>query len=419
MTKIAVNKRKIINDPVHGFISFPYDINFQLIEHPLIQRLRRIRQLGLTNFVYPGANHSRFQHALGSAYLMGQAIEVIRSKGHPVSNEEEEGAINAMLLHDVGHGPFSHSLESSIISGMEHESLSLQFMKQLNKEFEGGLQMAIDIFTNTHPRKFLHQLVSGQLDMDRMDYLKRDSFFTGVTEGVIGSERIIKMLNISGDELVVDSKGIYSTEKFLIARRLMFWQVYLHKTVVSAENLLIRSLQRAKYLSRQGHELMASPALKYFLSLKEGAAGVYAETPPEVLGIFQQLDDTDIISALKLWAGDEDKVLSLLCSSLINRRLFKIEISREKFSEDRVQEIRSELMKKYQLKPEESEYLVHTGILTNNTYNFDDERIKLMKKEGTILDITEASDIFNLNALSQPVQKYFLTYPKEIHSHQY
>ena len=416
MTKIAVNKRKIINDPVYGFISFPYESNFRLIEHPLVQRLRRIRQLGLTNFVYPGANHTRFQHVLGAGYLMTQAIQVIRSKGHHITEEEAEAVINAILLHDLGHGPFSHSLEHSIIEGINHEELSLLLMKYLDKEFSGELEMAIGIFTGQYPKKFLHQLVSGQLDMDRLDYLKRDSFFTGVTEGVIGSDRIIKMLNVHNDNLVVDIKGIYSIEKFLIARRLMYWQVYLHKTVVSAENLLIMMLKRAKELSLAGEDLFAGPALKYFLQNIINGDDFKSSNGSYILQLFAELDDSDIISASKIWSKHKDPVLSFLCMSLINRRLFRVELKKTPFPKNRISELKKLLTEKYSFTDKENNYLIHTGELLNYTYNSLDENIKIMKKDGEILDITDASDIFDLNALSRKVKKYYLTYPKELGS---
>ncbi|MBE0653638.1 MAG: HD domain-containing protein [Bacteroidales bacterium] len=414
LSKIAANKRKIINDPVYGFISFPYESNFDLIEHPYFQRLRRIRQLGLTNFVYPGANHTRFQHALGAGYLMTQAIQVIRSKEHEITEEEAEAAINAILLHDMGHGPFSHSLENSIIEGITHEELSLLFMHQLNEEFNGQLTMSIDIFVNRYPKKFLHQLVAGQLDMDRLDYLKRDSFFTGVTEGVIGSDRIIKMLNIKDDNLVVDIKGIYSIEKFLVARRLMYWQVYLHKAVVSAEKLLIMILKRAKEISLRGENLFASPALSYFLKNTSVVENFKAGNSGKLLELFSQLDDTDIISASKQWMHHDDRILSFLCNAFINRRLFRLELRNKPFEAEVVAGLRGKLHQIFSFSEEESGYFVHAGELSNEAYNTMDERISIMKKNGETMDITEASDIFDLAALSKKVKKYYLTYPKDL-----
>ena len=414
MSKIAANKRKIINDPVYGFISFPYQSNFRLIEHPYLQRLRRIRQLGMTNFVYPGANHSRFQHALGAGYLMTQAIQIIQSKGHEITEDEAEAVINAILLHDIGHGPFSHSLENSIIEDINHEELSLLFMEKLNNELDGKLERAIKIYTNNYPKKFLHQLVTGQLDMDRLDYLKRDSFFTGVTEGVIGSDRIIKMLNVSNDELVVDIKGIYSIEKFLIARRLMYWQVYLHKTVVSAENLLIMMLKRAKELRIKGEELFAPPSLDFFLKNKLQRNDFRNESRNEILDRFAGLDDADIICAAKQWANIKDPVLSYLCKSFVNRHLPRTEISKKPFEKSRIEELEQRLIDQLNIEEKYRHYFIHTGELTNNLYSSFDEKIKILKKNGDIQEITEASDLFDLRALSIPVKKYYLTYPKEL-----
>lgn len=414
MAKIAANKRKIINDPVYGFISYPFESNFRLIEHPFLQRLRRVRQLGMTNFVYPGANHTRFQHTLGAAYLMTQAIQVIQSKGHKITLEEAEAVINAILMHDIGHGPFSHSLEKSIIEGINHEELSLLFMRKLNEEFGQSLKLAIDIYTNNYPKKFLHQLVSGQLDMDRLDYLKRDSFFTGVTEGVIGSDRIIKMLNVSEDELVIDIKGIYSIEKFLIARRLMYWQVYLHKTVVSAENLLIMILKRARELRMNGQKLFASPSLDFFLHQKISHKDFLKDPENRIIGFFSELDDSDIMSAAKVWCHNEDQVLSHLCRSLINRRLFRLEISKKPFTGDKIEHLKKRLVRKIGINEENSHYFIQSGELTNNMYSSFDDKIKIIRKNGQTQDIAEASDLFDLKALSIPVKKYYLTYPKEL-----
>lgn len=399
---------------MYGFISFPYESNFQLVEHPYFQRLRRIRQLGLTNFVYPGANHTRFQHALGAGYLMTQAIQVIRSKEHEITEEEAEAVINAILLHDIGHGPFSHALENSIIEGITHEELSLMFMHQLNKEFDGQLTMALDIFADRYPKKFLHQLVAGQLDMDRLDYLKRDSFFTGVTEGVIGSDRIIKMLNIKDDNLVVDIKGIYSIEKFIVARRLMYWQVYLHKTVVSAEKLLIQILKRAKELSLKGENLFASPALHFFLSNEPDAKNLDKTNTLKLLELFSQLDDTDIILSSKQWMNHDDKILSFLCRSFINRKLFRLELRNKPFEEFVLEDLKKNLYQNQGFSSEESNYFVLTGEISNEAYNSLDETIRIMKKTGETMEITEASDIFDLAALSKTVRKYYLMYPKEL-----
>ncbi|TFG90786.1 MAG: HD domain-containing protein [Candidatus Atribacteria bacterium] len=400
----STNKLKIINDPVYGFIKIPYDIVFDLIEHPLFQRLRRIRQLGLTHFVYPGANHSRFQHAVGAMHLMGLAIEVIRSKGHIISDEEARAVTIAILLHDIGHGPFSHSLEHSLIKNTSHEEISLMYMEQLNKEFRGELSMAIAIFRNNYHKKFLHQLVSSQLDMDRLDYLKRDSFFTGVTEGVIGSDRIIKMLNVLNDQLVVEEKGIYSIEKFLIARRLMYWQVYLHRTVVASEQLLVMMLKRAQALTSGGVKLFATPALTYFLQEHKHIS----------LELFAQLDDNDIITSAKVWCNNSDLVLSMLADGLVNRKLFSVELDNKPFRADRVTEIRNSVADILSISPEEAEYLVVSDSVSNYAYSNMDDRITIMDKSGNRRDIAEASDILNISVLSKNVRKYFLCQPRLI-----
>ena len=400
----STNKLKIINDPVYGFIKIPYDLVFDLIEHPLFQRLRRIRQLGLTHFVYPGANHTRFQHAVGAMHLMGLAIEVIRSKGHAISEQEAMAVTIAILLHDIGHGPFSHSLEHSLIKNTTHEEISLLFMEQLNIEFQGELDMAIEIFRNRYPKKFLHQLVSSQLDMDRLDYLKRDSFFTGVTEGVIGSDRIIKMLNVLNDQLVVEEKGIYSIEKFLIARRLMYWQVYLHRTVVASEQLLILMLKRAQALASGGEKLFATPALTHFLQ----------EQTQVSLEQFALLDDNDILTSAKVWCNNSDRVLSMLANGLVNRKLFSVELDNQPFSADRVAKIRDSVAEKLSMSPEEAEYLVVSDSISNYAYSDMDDRITIMDKHGNTCDIAEASDILNISVLSKTVRKYFLCYPRFI-----
>lgn len=400
----TTNKQKIINDPVYGFIKIPFDLAFDLIEHPLFQRLRRIRQLGLTNFVYPGANHTRFQHAIGAMHLMGQAIEVIRSKGHAINEEEARAVTIAILLHDIGHGPFSHSLENSLFNNTPHEQISLMFMEELNREFQGKLTLAIEIFRNGYHKHFLHQLVSSQLDMDRLDYLKRDSFFTGVTEGVIGSDRIIKMLNVLNDQLVVDEKGIYSIEKFLIARRLMYWQVYLHRTVVASEQILILMLKRARDLSKRGERLFATPALSYFLQ----------EEPALSTEQFARLDDDDIMASAKVWCNNSDRVLSMLSNGLVNRKLFSVELNSQPFHAERVTNIRKQVMEKISLSPRETEYLVVSDSISNYAYSNMDDRITIMDKQGAARDIAEASDILNISVLSKTVRKYFLCYPRFI-----
>jgi len=404
----STNKLKIINDPVYGFIKIPYDLVYDLIETPLFQRMRRIRQLGLTNFVYPGANHTRFQHAVGAMHLMGQAIEVIRSKGHPINDEEARAVTIAILLHDIGHGPFSHSLEHSLIKNTTHEEISLLMMEQLNEQFNGELNMAIEIFRNRYPKKFLHQLVSSQLDMDRLDYLKRDSFFTGVTEGVIGSDRIIKMLNVLDDQLVVDEKGIYSIEKFLIARRLMYWQVYLHRTVVASEQVLVMMLKRAQALTSGGENLFATPALQHFLQ----------EHNQISLEQFSLLDDVDILASAKVWCNISDTVLSMLANGLVNRKLFSVELDNQPFNPDRVAEIRSRVRNELSLTTAETEYLVVSDSVSNYAYSNMDDRITILDKHGNTRDIAEASDILNISVLSKTVRKYFLCYPRFIYENE-
>jgi HD superfamily phosphohydrolase len=337
------NKKKIINDPVYGFISIPGDFVFDIIEHPWFQRLRNIKQLGLTSFVYPGANHSRFQHGIGALHLMELAINTLRNKGVQISDDEEEAVNIAILLHDAGHGPFSHALEKSIINGISHEDMSLLIMKKLNEEFHGRLELALKIFTGTYNRKFFHELISGQMDMDRLDYLRRDSFFTGVIEGSVGSDRIIRMLNVVDDSLVIDEKGIYSLEKFLIARRLMYWQVYMHKTVLSSESLLVKTLKRAKELARKGLDLYATPSLRFFLYNNIGYSDLTEEgnfTPGLVASNFTRLDDTDILVSAKYWIDDSDIILSDLSRRLLQRDLFAIELQNEPFPDERVGKLR-------------------------------------------------------------------------------
>ncbi len=414
MNEIPLNKQKIINDPVYGFIGLPFEIVFDLFEHPYFQRLRRIRQLGLTHYVYPGANHTRFQHALGAAHLMNSAIEIIRSKGHEITNEEAEAVSIAILLHDIGHGPFSHALENSIIEGTSHENLSLLFMHRLNNIYSGRLDLAIQIFQNKYHKNFLHQLVSSQLDMDRLDYLRRDSYFTGVTEGIVGSDRIIKMLNVKDDQLVIDIKGIYSIEKFLVSRRLMYWQVYFHKTVIASENLLVQVLKRAKYLSEKGENLFASTALSFFLKNKVKAKQFDQTGPVDVLDIFSRLDDNDIMVSAKEWMNHKDKVLSMLSTMMINRKLFKIEMKNKAFDSGKVSKIRDYLALYFNLSAEDTSYLVMEGSISNYAYNSLDDNIKIMLKNGECHDISDVSDMLNVTVLSRTVKKHFLCYPKGI-----
>ena len=409
---ININKKKILNDPIYGFITVPYDIIFDLIEHPYFQRLRRIKQLGLTDLVYPGALHTRFHHAIGAMHLMGQAIEVIRSKGHEISEEEALGATIAILLHDIGHGPFSHALEHSIVDGISHEELSTLFMDDLNKEFDGQLDLALSIFRNTYHKKFLHQLVSSQLDMDRLDYLKRDSFYSGVSEGVISTERIIRMLNVVNDELAIEEKGIYSIEKFIIARRLMYWQVYLHKTVLAAENLLVKILQRAKELANDKVELFCTPALKEFLYQHHNLKSF--QDNKSLLVTFSKLDDYDIFSSIKVWQEHDDPVLSILCKMMVNRKLFKIQLQRTKFSTKEIEQTIAKASKILPFDYKELSYFVFQDSIINNAYNPKMDKINILLKNGEVLDITEAGDNFNIRSLSQPVKKHFLCFPKQI-----
>jgi len=403
------NKKKLVNDPVYGFIAIPDDLIFDIIQHPYFQRLRRISQLGLTNLVYPGALHTRFHHALGAMHLMTIAIATIRRKGHEITLEEERGVLIAILLHDIGHGPFSHTLEYDIVNKVSHEDISSFFIERISIAFDGKLDLALLIFKNNYHKKFLYQLVSSQLDMDRLDYLNRDSFYTGVSEGKIGSDRIIEMLNVHEGNLVLEEKGIYSIEKFIVARRLMYWQVYLHKTVTASELMLIKIMQRAKELSAQNVELFASPAFQFFL--KNAITKEDFQNNPKVLEQFAQMDDYDILGAVKVWQNHSDKILSFLCKRLINRELFKIELSKEPFSEERIQLECENVKAKYDLNNEELSYFVYSEKRSNNAYNKKYQKINIMMKNGEIIDISQASDNLNISALSQPVAKYCLCYP--------
>lgn len=404
------NKKKIINDPVYGFISLPHEIIFDILEHPYLQRLRRIQQLGLSHLVYPGANHTRFHHVLGAMHLMMQAVTSIRRKGHPISEEEERAVCLAILLHDIGHGPFSHALEYDIVCGVSHEKISGFFISELSVEYGHDLEIALQIFNNTYHRPFLHELVSSQLDMDRLDYLNRDSFYSGVSEGVIGSERLIEMLNVHNGHLVLEEKGIYSVEKFIVARRLMYWQVYLHKTVVAAEFMLIHALRRAKELTASGHELFASPSLRFFLS--QDIRAEHFEQDPMVLTHFSRLDDYDIWGAIKVWQYAPDYILASICSGLVNRQLFKIEISKTPFSAERIAKERSRVQSEHHLSEQELSYFIYSDVLTNKAYNEDKHNINLLHKDGTISELSKASDNLNISALATPVEKYFLCYPR-------
>ncbi|MGI4806330.1 MAG: HD domain-containing protein [Janthinobacterium lividum] len=408
-----MNKKKIINDPVYGFITIPTELIFDLVEHRYFQRLRYIKQLGMTHLVYPGALHTRFHHALGAMHLMGLAVETLRSKSIEISAEEEEAVEIAILLHDIGHGPFSHALENTLVKGVSHEMISRLLMDRLNVEFGGKLTMAIAVFNDTYRKHFLHQLVSGQLDIDRMDYLNRDSFFTGVSEGVISFDRILKMLNVVDDHIVVEEKGIYSVEKFLIARRLMYWQVYLHKTVISAEMLLVKILERSRLLALNGFDLFATPALAHFLYksvLKEAFIN-----DPKHLDAFVNLDDTDILSAVKVWINHSDFILSDLCARFINRNLYRVELTNMPPDLDQTVILKQLAIQKLGLLDEkDASYYVFTDRVVNDAYKFGDENIRILLKNGEVQDIADASDNSNLISLSKRVVKYVLCVIKDL-----
>jgi HD superfamily phosphohydrolase len=407
-----LNKRKIINDPVYGLITIPNKLVFEIIEHPWFQRLRRILQLGLTHYVYPSAVHTRYQHALGAMHLMTQALDVLRSKGIFISSDEEEGVLCAILLHDIGHGPYSHTLEQTLVKGLSHEDLSLMMMDALNEFLGHRLDTANKIFRNDHPKKFLHQLVSSQLDMDRLDYLSRDSFFTGVAEGVINTDRIIKMLTVVNDQLVVEGKGIYSIEKFIISRRLMYWQVYLHKTVIAAEFMLVNILKRAKELASEDIPLFSSPVLHLFLYSNVKIENFLEER--KWIEDFARLDDYDILSAIKVWMMHSDPVLSWLCKSLVDRHLYKVEIQNEPFDTGYVASLKDKTAAQFHLSEEEIEYFLVEGTLTNNAYNPKHDKIRIQFRNKELIDISEASDQLNISVLSTPVNKYLLCYPKNL-----
>lgn len=403
------NKLKIFNDPIYGFITIPNALIFDLIEHRYFQRLRRISQMGMSYLVYPGAHHTRFHHALGCMHLMQKAVNVLRFKGVTISEDEENALYIAILLHDIGHGPFSHAMEHSIVNGVSHEAISLRFMEKLNAEFNSSLTLSIQIFKGEYHRKFMCQLISSQLDMDRADYLKRDSFYTGVAEGNINSERIITMLNVVDEELVIEEKGIYSVEKFLVARRLMYWQVYLHKTSLVAEQLLTRMLKRAKELVNNGVELKASRALSYFLNNEVSLDNFNNDT----LEIFSKLDDYDIISAMKEWQTHDDFVLRNLSDMIINRDLLKIKLKNKKIKKEELQKHTEALINKYKITKHEADYFVFMGDISNQAYQLKNQHINILLKTGKIEDIVKASDQLNLKALSKTVTKYYICYPKD------
>jgi len=405
-------KTKVINDPVYGFITLPSGFLFDIVQHPFFQRLRRINQLGLTSFVYPGAVHTRFHHALGAMHLMSLALESIRSKGHVITEEEYEATLAAILLHDLGHGPFSHLLEHSLLHKTSHESISLLLMQQMNKDFGNKLALTVSVFEGTYHKKFLHELVSSQLDIDRLDYLNRDAYFTGVKEGAVGAERIIKMLDVADDKIVVEEKGIYSVENFLNTRRFMYWQIYFHKTTISAEVMLIQLIKRAGHLLQRGVELPASKPLLYFLTNKPSHVDLSASK--EALMNFARLDDYDIWTSVKLWADSEDKVLNDLSNRLLHRQLFKVELANESFGSQRVGHIRSAIASQLELGNEELAYFLVEGEASNAAYVSSSQHIMILKKNGDLQDIAEASELPNIKAISKIVKKFYLCYPKNV-----
>jgi hypothetical protein len=407
-----MEKYKIINDPIYGFIKIESQIIYDLMNHKYFQRLRRISQLGLSYLVYPGAQHTRFQHALGSLHLMDKAIQQLTNKGHEITSKEQEALRISILLHDIGHGPFSHALENILVNEINHEKITLMFMKQLNVEFDGKLSLAIEIFKNTYKKKFLYQLVSSQLDMDRLDYLKRDSFYTGVTDGNIGTERIINMLNVANGNLVIEEKGIYSIEKFILARRLMYWQVYLHKTVISSENMLIKLIKRAKILLENKVEIFTTSNLKYFLS--EDFAKDLKKNQIKVIEKFAELDDYDIYFCLKKWQYSSDKILSILSSNLLNRNINKIIIENKKIEQNRIIDIKNKVAKDFRLNDIEIDFLVIDNQVTNHVYDEEKSNINILMKNNEVLDLAKASDHFNIKALNNKTKKYFISYPKLI-----
>ena len=407
-----MNKNKIINDPVYGFIPIKSELIFALIEHPFIQRMRHIRQLGLAELVYPGAIHTRFHHALGAMHLMGLALEILIGKGVDLSEEEVEAAQIATLLHDTGHGPFSHSLEETLLENIKHESLSFLFMKELNRQFSGGITLALKIFQNTYSKKFLHQLVSSQLDIDRLDYLNRDSFFAGVREGTIGTERIIAMMNVVKGQLVIEEKGIYNIENFLNARRLMYWQVYLHKTSVSAERLLVNIIKRAQYLVRSGETLIASESLAFFLHHRFTLDDFIEKK--NLLKAFGHLDDHDIWGALKHWQSHHDKVLAALCRMLLERRLFQIKFSTQPIQKTEVENVKDSIAKEWQLMKSDVPYLFSHGTVSNEAYLSEQNSIQILMKSGELVDVAQASDLPHIKAMSKIVKKNYLCWPKNL-----
>jgi hypothetical protein len=406
-----MNEHKIINDPVFGFIKIPRGLLYDIVQHPLMQRLNRINQLGLASVVYPGARHTRFQHSLGAFHLMSEAILSLQQKGNFIFDSEAEAVEAAILMHDIGHGPFSHVLENTLISGISHEEISLLMMEQINRDLGGQLNLAISIFKGEYPKNFLHQLISSQLDMDRLDYLRRDSFYTGVTEGNIGSARIIKMLNVVDDALVVESKGIYSLENYLTTRRLMYWQVYLHKTAVACEKVLVNTLLRAKDLTRQGVDVFASPALKYFLENDVDAD--WFATHAEALSMYEDLDDSDIWSALKAWKYSDDIILSTLAADMLNRRIFKVEVNESPVGDERISDLASRIARHMNIgEAGARRYMMSVNTIQKDMYNVEDDSITILYKDGSTKDISEASELLNVQLLSKKIRKYYLCYQR-------
>jgi HD superfamily phosphohydrolase len=407
-----VNKNKIINDPVYGFIPVKSELVFSLIEHPFLQRMRHIRQLGLAELVYPGAIHTRFHHALGAMHLMQQTLDILAGKGVEVTEEEREAAQVAILLHDIGHGPFSHALEETLLPNIRHESLSFLLMKELNRQFRGRLDRAIRIFQNTYPKKWLHQLVSSQLDIDRLDYLNRDSFFTGVVEGSIGTDRIIAMLNVVKGQIVIEEKGIYNIESFINARRLMYWQVYLHKTAVGAERLMVNCIRRAQYLARSGESVPCSDALSVFLHQPCTLEDIAEK--PHLLEAFGKLDDYDVWGAIKLWQSSRDPILSRLCTMMLHRNLFRIRLSGEPIQKNEVENVRNALHKQWKVTRSDTTYLFSYGTVSNEAYLVERNSIQVLMKSGELLDVSQASDLPNIRAMSKIVKKNYLCWPKNL-----
>ena len=407
----ASNKKKIFNDPIYGFVSIPDELHFDIIEHPYFQRLRRIKQVSMTNLVYPGANHTRFAHSLGAMHLMRRAVQLLRGKGYEITDEELEAASLAILLHDSGHGPFSHTLENSIVQDVSHEELSLMVMQKFNEIHDGRLDKAIEIFTEKYPKGFLSKLISSQLDVDRIDYLKRDSFFTGVAEGSVNAERLLEMMEVVDNDLAIEAKGIYSVESFIVARRIMYWQVYMHKAVLSAEYMLRNILKRAKIVS-QDRDLFTTPALAFFLKRQKAFEGIHDRD--FVLDQFCQLDDYDVMTAVKAWRNDPDRVLSELCRRLTDRHLFRIEMQDSEFDPNYIEDIRNKIAKLYGWSLEEADFMLLQGVSSNHAYHPKKPAINILYKDGTLKDISEASDQLNISVLKQPVVKHFICYPKEL-----